>query len=76
MKKKFIQAVLILLTATLTLFAQTKSVPIKWQQIALEVWKAQIGKPESLTLLNAAGAKQDLELLKILHETQFPVNPK
>src|SRR5688572_15220259 len=75
MKKLIIGAALCLLLAVQAVFAQ-KAVTPKWEQVAPGVWKAQVGKPESLTLLGAVGIKPAVEGLRGLPEAVFPLDQK
>jgi alpha-D-xyloside xylohydrolase len=56
--------------------ANGKPTTPKWQPVAPGVWKAQIGKPESLTLLGAAGSRPAIAGLEKLPEAVFPIDPK
>jgi alpha-glucosidase (family GH31 glycosyl hydrolase) len=47
-----------------------------WEQVAPGVWKAQIGEPEGLTLLGAAGIKPSTTALKAMPEAGFPLDQK
>ena len=76
MKKIIINAFLCALFATHSTFAAEKTILLKWQQVAPGVWKAQVGKPESLTLLGAAGIKPAVEALSGLPDVGFPINQK
>ncbi len=38
------------------------------------VWRAQVGRPESLTLLGAAGAKPSVEALRRMPDAAFPLD--
>ena len=46
--------------------------PVRFGQVAPGVWKATIGKPESLTLLTAAGAAPNTDALRALPGASFP----
>jgi alpha-D-xyloside xylohydrolase len=75
--KKFVMGVaLSLLLTTQSVFAVEKTVTIKWEQVAPGVWKAQVGKPESLTLLGAAGIKPAIDALREMPQTSFPIDRK
>ena len=74
MQKLIIGAALCTLLATQALLAAEKTIMPKWEQVAPGVWKAQIGKPESLTLLGAAGVKPAIEALRGLPNAPFPIN--
>ena len=76
MKHLIFGAILCLLFTTPAVLATGKSATPKWQQVAPGVWKAQIGKPESLTLLGAAGCSPAIEGLKKLPEAVFPIDQK
>ncbi len=75
MKKLIIVAVLCLLPVAQAVFAQ-KAVTPKWEQVASGVWKAQVGKPERLTLLGAAGCKPAVEALRAMPDASFPIDQK
>jgi alpha-glucosidase (family GH31 glycosyl hydrolase) len=74
MKKLIIGAVACLLFASLPAFAAERSIALKWEQVAPGVWKAQVGKPESLTLLGAAGIKPAIDALRQLPQVPFPID--
>ncbi len=74
--KKLIIAILYALLAAVSVFAEVKTIPIKWEKVAPGVWKAQVGKSESLTLLGAAGTKPAIEALRGLPVVAFPLNRK
>jgi alpha-glucosidase (family GH31 glycosyl hydrolase) len=76
MKRLLMATALCWLLATLTILAAGKPLTPKWQQVAPGVWKAQIGKPESLTLLSAAGSQPALQALGNLPAAPFPINAK
>lgn len=75
-KKLIIGIAVIVLLAAHPAFAAGKTVLLSWRQVAPGVWKAQIGKPESLTLLGAAGINPALEALGELPNAPFPINRK
>jgi alpha-glucosidase (family GH31 glycosyl hydrolase) len=59
--------------------AQTKmpaAAPLKWTEVAPGVWKATVGKPESLTLLKAAGGKPAASALAAMPAAAFPLDQK
>jgi alpha-glucosidase (family GH31 glycosyl hydrolase) len=49
--------------------------PLRFVEVAPGVWKATIGKPESLTLLGAAGASPKTDALGAMPTMAFPVAP-
>src|SRR5215212_10577061 len=61
-----------LLTA-LTLDASAQERALRWERVAPGVWRAQVGRPESLTLLGAAGARPALEALGKMPDAPFPL---
>jgi alpha-glucosidase (family GH31 glycosyl hydrolase) len=61
------------LFAALTLSASAQTSALRWERVAPGVWRAQVGRPESLTLLGAAGAKPALEALGKLPDAPFPL---
>src|SRR5689334_7303329 len=75
-KYLFVGAVLCLVFATPAGLAAGKPTTPKWQKVAPGVWRAQVGKPESLTLLGAAGSTPAIEALKRLPEAVFPLDEK
>jgi alpha-glucosidase (family GH31 glycosyl hydrolase) len=64
------------LLATQTVFAVEKTGALRWEQVAPGVWRAQIGKPESLTLLSAAGVTPAAEALERMPRAAFPVDER
>lgn len=49
----------------------------QWKEVAPGVWKATIGKPDSFTLLKAAGATQPaLQALAAMPKAAFPLDKK
>lgn len=54
-------------------FGKLVAQDIKWEIIALGIWKGSIGKPESYNLLIASGAKPAMDRLKGMKETSFPL---
>jgi alpha-glucosidase (family GH31 glycosyl hydrolase) len=60
------------LFAGLTLNASAQERALRWERVAPGVWRAQVGRPESLTLLGAAGARPALEALGRLPDAPFP----
>src|SRR5215212_861187 len=59
--------------AALTLNASAQTSALRWERVAPGVWRAQAGRPESLTLLGAAGAKPALEALGKMPDAPFPL---
>src|SRR5687767_6964777 len=53
-----------------------KAITPTWTEVAPGVWKATIGRPESLTLLKAAGGKPALRSLGTLPKPEFPLDQK
>ncbi|PXV66297.1 alpha-D-xyloside xylohydrolase [Dysgonomonas alginatilytica] len=47
---------------------------IQWTEEFPGVWKGSFGKPDSYTLLSAAGSKPKSDVLSKLQETAFPLN--
>lgn len=45
-----------------------------WAPVASGIWKTTVGTPQAITLLGAAGITPDLEALKRLGGTDFPLN--
>ena len=76
MKKLIISAGLCALLAIQAAIAAGKPIKIAWEQVAPGVWKAQIGKPESLTLLGAAGFGPSAEAFRRLPAATFPLDPR
>lgn len=73
MRKPFTIACLCALFAALTLNASAQERrSLRWEPVAPGVWRAQAGRPESLTLLSAAGARPALEALGKLPDAPFP----
>jgi alpha-glucosidase (family GH31 glycosyl hydrolase) len=48
-------------------------VPIRFTEVAPGVWKGTVGKPESLTLLNAAGVSPKIDALRAMPKAAFPL---
>lgn len=48
---------------------------LKWEQAAPGVWRSTVGKPDSLTLLEAAGSLPRMQGLKSLPSVKFPLPP-
>ncbi|HEX6624515.1 MAG TPA: hypothetical protein VF064_12450, partial [Pyrinomonadaceae bacterium] len=69
-----IGAVLCALFTTPAALAAEKAVAPRWVRVAPGVWRAQVGRPESLTLLGAAGAKPALEALRRMSDAAFPLD--
>src|SRR5207244_3285086 len=46
----------------------------RWQEVAPGVWKAQVGKPEDLTLLSAAGGQPATAALRAMPAAKFPLS--
>lgn len=61
--------VFVLLIIPFTIRSQNPS----WDEVAPGIWKTVIGNPDQFDLLRAAGAKPNLEALKKLGETGFPL---
>src|SRR5215207_2837593 len=55
-------------------FASEKAVALRWVRVAPGVWRALVGRPESLTLLGAAGAKPSVEALRRMPDAAFPLD--
>jgi alpha-glucosidase (family GH31 glycosyl hydrolase) len=53
--------------------AAQSSAPLRFAQIAPGIWKTTAGKPESLTLLTAAGATPNTGALKAMPAAPFPL---
>lgn len=64
------------LLATQTAFAAGKTLTPRWEQVAPGVWRAQVGKPESLTLLGAAGSAPAVEALRQMPGAAFPIDER
>lgn len=47
--------------------------PVKFASVAPGVWKATVGKPESLTLLKAAGVQPRMDALRAMANVSFPL---
>src|ERR1044071_7786263 len=62
------------LFAALTLYASAQTQALRWERVAPGVWRAQVGRPEGLTLLGAAGARPALEALGRLPDAPFPLD--
>ena len=62
------------LFAALTFSASAQERTLRWEHVAPGVWRAQVGRPESLTLLGAAGARPALEALGKLPHAPFPLD--
>ncbi|PYS81603.1 MAG: ABC transporter substrate-binding protein [Acidobacteria bacterium] len=76
MKKLSIAACLCALFASLPPTASGQARAPTWARVAPGVWRTQIGKPEGLTLLGAAGARPAVEALRKLPDLPFPLDPK
>ena len=74
MKTLIIAALLFVSLAPGSVFSAEKIIKLKWEQVAPGVWKAQVGKPESLTLLGAAGITPAIEALRRLPHASFPID--
>src|SRR5215208_4735502 len=60
------------LFVALTLNASAQERALRWERVAPGVWRAQVGRPESLTLLGAAGARPASEALGKMPGAPFP----
>src|SRR5215204_5431753 len=69
---KFQTLHLCVLFAALALNASAQELALRWERVAPGVWRARVGRPESLTLLGAAGAKPALEALGKMPGAPFP----
>jgi alpha-glucosidase (family GH31 glycosyl hydrolase) len=49
--------------------------PLRFTEVAPGVWKATVGKPESLTLLSAAGVSPKTDRLRAMPKAAFPLGP-
>jgi alpha-D-xyloside xylohydrolase len=49
--------------------------PLRWEPVAAGVWKATVGRPERLTLLQAAGVSPRMDALRALPAAPFPLPP-
>lgn len=47
---------------------------LQWQELYPGVWKANVGKPEKISLLSAAGAKPNIKAFSGLPKTSFPLS--
>src|SRR5215211_5743289 len=72
LKKLINAACLCALFGALTLSASAQTSALRWERVAPGVWRAQVGRPESLTLLGAAGARPALEALGKMPDAPFP----
>jgi hypothetical protein len=54
-------------------FPVTSNRKRKWEQIYPGIWKATAGKPASISLLQAADVKANLDALDKLPVTTFPL---
>ena len=75
MKTLLISALFLAFTPSLALATGKSFAPV-WKRVAPGVWKAQIGKAESLTLLGAAGGKPAIEALRGMPDLPFPLDQK
>jgi alpha-glucosidase (family GH31 glycosyl hydrolase) len=64
------------LFAALTLDTSAQERALRWERVAPGVWRAQVGRPESLTLLGAAGARPALDALGKMPDAPFPLDRK
>src|SRR5919199_1338622 len=74
LKKLSIIACLCALFAALPLTASGQARALRWERVAPGVWRAQVGRPEGLTLLGAAGAHPAFEALRKLPDAPFPLD--
>jgi len=65
--RKLVTILSFLITFSIT--AQT----IQWKEEYPGIWKGTFGKPESYTLLSAAGCKPKSEVLNVMSSTAFPL---
>src|SRR3954465_1174207 len=64
------------LFAACALNASAQERVLRWERVAPGVWRAQVGRPEVLTLLGAAGAQPALEALGKMPDAPFPLDRK
>ena len=62
------------LVAVLSATVSAQTLAPRWERVAPGVWRAQVGRPESLTLLGAAGARPSVEGLRKLPDAPFPLD--
>src|SRR5688572_17744301 len=69
---KIIPVILIMLSGLIT----NAQVALQWNQIQPGIWKAVVGKPESISLLKAANVKAYKKGFASLPSASFPLNKK
>ncbi|HUR56575.1 MAG TPA: TIM-barrel domain-containing protein [Opitutaceae bacterium] len=77
--KRFLPALLLSAVVTPLAPAQTRmpaAATLNWSEVAPGVWKATVGKPESLTLLKAAGGKPATAALAAMPMAAFPLDQR
>jgi len=73
--KMFAQSIPLVLML-LTVFIAHAQVAVQWNQVHPGIWKAVVGKPESISLLKAAHVKPYEKGLASLPSTSFPLDKK
>ena len=73
---RFVGPVLFLLLSAQAALASAAVETPRWKELAPGVWKATIGRPESLTLLGAAGITPRREALGALPASKFPMETR
>lgn len=63
--------VLAFLCATLLATAQTR--PLSWEKTANAIWKATVGKPESINLLHVSGVTPKTDAINHMPAVDFPL---
>jgi alpha-glucosidase (family GH31 glycosyl hydrolase) len=67
----FLTGILLILALVVT---RAQSVPLQWQEVAPGIWKATIGKPETVDLLKTAGGQPRQAALQQLGARNFPLS--
>jgi alpha-glucosidase (family GH31 glycosyl hydrolase) len=74
LKKLLTTAFVCALLTALAFNASAQTRPLRWERVAPGVWRAQVGRPEALTLLGAAGARPALDALRRMPDAPFPLD--